>query len=81
LLDALGVEVELPDAGNVADASPAPYGPNPLMNVPTLVDGTRPIFDSDHMAAYLVRKLDPADRFEVLTTDTYALRARAVLPT
>lgn len=79
LLDGLGVEVELIDAGNVAEASPAPYGPNPLMKVPTLIDGTQSIFDSDHIAAYLVRKFDPADRFDVLATDAETLNARVVM--
>jgi glutathione S-transferase len=79
LLDGLGLDVELLDAGNVADAQPAPYGPNPLMKVPTLVDGALSVFDSDHIAAYLVRKFDPADRFAVLTTDAETLNARAVM--
>ncbi|MGE0582583.1 MAG: glutathione S-transferase N-terminal domain-containing protein [Steroidobacteraceae bacterium] len=79
LLAALDVEVELIDAGNVADARPAAYGPNPLMKVPTLLDGTISVFDSDHIAAYLVRMLDPADRFGVLTTDAEMLNARAVM--
>jgi len=79
LLDALGVEIELIDAGNVAETSATAYGPNPLMKVPTLVDGGHTLFDSDHIAAYLARRFDPADRFDVLTTDAATLNARAVM--
>ncbi len=31
--------------------------PNPLMKVPTLLDGEIVVFDSDHIAAYVVHKL------------------------
>ncbi len=79
LLDALGLEIELIDVGNVADAIAAPYGPNPLMKVPMLVDGALSVFDSDHIAAYLVRKLDRSDQFDVLSTDADTLNARAVM--
>ncbi len=79
LLDALACPVELVDAGNVADADPAAFGGNPLMRVPTLVDGDTWLVDSDHIAAYLVRKLAPADPFGVLTSDATALNLRAVM--
>lgn len=78
LLDGWGVSIALRDVGNVADAEPGPFGPNPLMKVPTLVDGSTVVFDSDHIAAYLTRKLDPADRYDVLTDDTSLLNLRAV---
>lgn len=79
LLAGLQVDVDLIDAGNAAEADPARFGGNPLMKVPTLVDGQQWVVESDHIAAYLVRKLDPADRFDVLTTDVDALNVRAVL--
>lgn len=79
LMAALGLNAELIDAGNVADAAPAQYGPNPLMKVPTLLDAGITVFESDHIAAYLVRTRDPADRFDVLTSDVDRLNARAVL--
>ena len=79
LLAALRLDVELIDAGNAADSDPALFGPNPLMKVPTLVDGERVVFESDHIAGYLARKHDPADRFDVLTVDADALNARAVM--
>lgn len=79
LLDGLGIGVELVDAVNAAEADPARFGPNPLMKVPTLIDGERVVFESDHIAAYLVRRHDPGDRFAVLATDVDTLNARAVM--
>ncbi|AXK72101.1 glutathione S-transferase family protein [Lysobacter sp. TY2-98] len=79
LADGLGIALELVDAGNVADADPALFGPNPLMKVPTLIDGDRVVLDSDHIAAWLVRTRDPSDRFGVLTQDPDVLNARAVM--
>lgn len=79
LLDGWGVSADLRDVGNVADAAAEPFGPNPLLKVPTLVDGSTVVFDSDHIASYLTRKHDPADRFAVLTADTNLLNARAVM--
>jgi glutathione S-transferase len=65
--------------GNVADSNAAIFGSNPLMKVPTLVDGTQTIFDSDHIAQYLVRTYDRTDSFAVLTADVDILNARAVM--
>lgn len=79
LLGALELGADLIDVGNVAGSDPAQFGTNPLMKVPILVDGARSVFDSDHIAAYIVRKHDPFDRFDVLTTDTDSLNARAVM--
>lgn len=77
LLAGWGHEIELVDAGNVGEASA--WGENPLMRVPTLVDGHTWVVDSDHIAAYLARRLDPADRFDVHTVDVDVLNARAVM--
>ena len=79
LLGALDIACELVDAGNAADHDPALFGPNPLMKVPTLLDGERIVFESDHIAGYLAREHDPSDRFGVLTSDVDALNARAVM--
>jgi glutathione S-transferase len=78
LLDGWGVSVELRDVGNVAGADAGAFGPNPLMKVPTLVDDSIVVFDSDHIAAYLTRKCDPGDRYGVLTDDADLLNLRAV---
>lgn len=79
LLDHYGLEYTLVDAGNVAEFSEDKFSGNPLMLVPVLVDEDLTLFDSDNIAAYLVRKHDPHDRYGVLTTDVAALNARAVL--
>lgn len=79
LLKALRLDAELIDAGNAADSDPALFGPNPLMKVPTLVDGGQVVFESDHIAGYLVRRHDPSDRYDVLTADADALNARAAM--
>jgi glutathione S-transferase len=78
VLAALGLESTLVDVGNVADARAA-FGPNPLLKVPTLVDGDLVLFDSDHIARHLVRRHDPGDRLGVLDEGPAALNARAVM--
>lgn len=77
VLDGLGVDCDLLDVGNVAESEI--FGSNPLMKVPALVDGELTIFDSDHIAQYVVGKFDPEDRFDVMTPDVHFLNARAVL--
>src|SRR5688572_19364517 len=79
LVDAWKLEVELLDVGNVASMGSEAFGPNPLMKVPTLVDGSSSIIDSDHIAQYLVRRHDPQDAFGVLTNDVELLNARAIM--
>ena len=79
ILGGLDLHADLVDAGNVADSNPTVFGANPLMKVPTLVDGNHTIFDSDHIVQYLVRTYDPADRFRVFTTDIDELNTRAVM--
>ncbi|MBS0464098.1 MAG: glutathione S-transferase N-terminal domain-containing protein, partial [Proteobacteria bacterium] len=46
VLGALAIPCELVDAGNAAGSDPAQFGPNPLLKVPTLVDGTQVVFES-----------------------------------
>ena len=79
LLDALGISFDLIDVGNVAESSADIFGPNPLLKVPTLVDHDRTVFESDHIAQYLVRQYDPGDRYSVLTSNIEHLKARAVM--
>ena len=79
LLDALSIDVELIDAGNVADNNPEIFAHNPLMKVPTLVDAELTVYESDHIAHYIVKKFDPDDQFKVLTCDWQQLNARAVM--
>lgn len=79
LIDALSLDVELLDAGNVADNSPDIFACNPLMKVPTLIDGKQVVFESDLIAHYIVNQSDPKDQFKVLTQDWPTLNARAVM--
>ncbi len=79
LIDALNLEVELIDAGNVADQDPGIFANNPLMKVPTLIDEGQNIFESDHIAEYLVRKHDVEDQFDVLSHDPKQKNLQAVL--
>lgn len=79
LVAGLGLDVELLDVGNVAADDPHVFGQNPLMKVPTLLDGDEHIFDSDHIAQSLVWCHAPDDEFAVLTEDCQLLNARAVM--
>ncbi|MCB9650959.1 MAG: glutathione S-transferase family protein [Deltaproteobacteria bacterium] len=79
LLDAWSVPALLLDVGNVAERSSEVFGSNPLMRVPTWVDGATWIIDSDHIARYLTPRYDPEDAFGVLTDDVSLLNLRAVM--
>jgi glutathione S-transferase len=78
LLAELGVPFEWVRPAGVLAASPAHYGDNPLMRVPTLIDGDITLIESDHIARYLVGKHDPADRFGVRSEAIEDLNALAV---
>ncbi|MEM9055760.1 MAG: glutathione S-transferase family protein [Pseudomonadota bacterium] len=79
LLDHIGLDYRLIDIGNVAAADAETFANNPLMSVPVLHDGDVHLIESDHIAAYLVRKYDPDDHYQVLTTRVERLNTRAVL--
>lgn len=79
LAKALALPMEFIDVGNVADNKADLFGPNPLMKVPSLVDGEQIVFESDHIAQYLVRHYAAEDRYRVLTDDVKVLNARAVM--
>lgn len=79
LLDHYGLDYTFVDIGQVAEANTAMFAGNPVMKVPVLRDGETWLIESDHIAAYLARTYDPADRFRVLTTDANTLNMRAVL--
>ncbi|MEM6746844.1 MAG: glutathione S-transferase family protein [Pseudomonadota bacterium] len=79
LMDHLGIPYTIDDVGNVADDQLSAFSDNPALSVPTLIDRDVVVFESDHIASYLVRTYDPNDSFSVLTADTLALNARAIL--
>ncbi|HET9990504.1 MAG TPA: glutathione S-transferase family protein [Kofleriaceae bacterium] len=78
LLAELGVPFEWVRTPGVMDASAATYGDNPLLRIPTLVDGEHTVIESDHIARYLVAKHDPRDWFGVASVEIDALNRLAV---
>jgi glutathione S-transferase len=79
VLDHCQIPYESIDVGNVAEGTKEKLGGNPLARIPVLVDGKTWMIESDHIAAYLTEKFDPADSLAVLTKDIFDLNARAVL--
>jgi glutathione S-transferase len=78
LLDELEVPFEMVWTPGVLADGAAAYGDNPLMRIPTLVDGATTIVDSDHIARYLVGRFDPDDRFGVRSERVADLNRLAV---
>jgi glutathione S-transferase len=81
LLSELGVPFDFVRERTVLAATPQGYGGNPVLRVPLLVDGDTQVFDSEHIARYLVARHDPADRFGVTTLEPDALNRQAALGT
>src|SRR5688572_12182471 len=79
LMDLYSVPYAFIDIGGVTGVDASVYAGNPVMKVPTLVDGDTWLIESDHIAGYVVQKADPADRYQVFTRDTFDLNARAVM--
>jgi len=79
LLAELGVAFEFVRAPGVLAPAAATYGGNPLLRVPTLVDGEVTLIDSDHIARYLVRKHDPGDRLGVCSDQVRDLNRLALV--
>ena len=63
----------------VMSTAPEAYANNPLMRVPTLVDGDVTVIESDHIARYLVANHDPADRLGVRSEAVEDLNRLAVI--
>jgi glutathione S-transferase len=78
LLGELGVQYEMVWLPTVMAASPDAFADNPLMRVPTLVDGERMVIESDHIARYIVGRYDASDWFGVKTDDPHAMNLLAV---
>ncbi len=74
----LGIAYEFVRQPSVLAPDPAAYGDNPLLRIPTLVDGDVTVIDSDHIARYLVGKFDPADRLDVTGRGVDGLNRLAV---
>lgn len=78
LLAELGVPYEFVRMPGVLAPGAAAYAGNPLMRVPTLVHGPHTLIESDHIARYLVRVYDPADRLGVRSEQVDDLNRLAV---
>jgi glutathione S-transferase len=78
LLAELGIPFEWVRPPGLMDATTATYGDNPLLRIPTLVDGDHTLIESDHIARYLVAKYDPSDWFGVTSVEVDALNRLAV---
>jgi glutathione S-transferase len=79
LLAEIGVGFEFVRAPGVLAPSPATYGGNPLLRVPTLVDGEVTLIDSDHIARHVVRAHAPDDRLGVRSESARDLNRLAVI--
>lgn len=79
VLAELGVPFEFVRAPGVMATTPEAYGGNPLMRVPTLIDGDVTLFDSDHITRYVVRRHDGGDRLGVLDESVRALNRLALI--
>ncbi|HEX6995266.1 MAG TPA: glutathione S-transferase [Gammaproteobacteria bacterium] len=79
LLDHYRLEYELLSPGDVSGSDASRFGNNPVMKVPVLEDGGTWLVESDHIAQYVVRKVDPLDRYRVLASDPETLNLRAVM--
>lgn len=79
LLAELGVTHEFVRAPGVLATAAAAYGDNPLMRVPTLIHGAHMLIESDHIARYIVRTFDPADRLGVRSEGVAELNRLAVV--
>jgi glutathione S-transferase len=78
LLAELGIPFEWIRTPGVMDPALATYGDNPLLRIPTLVDGDHTVIESDHIARYIVAKFDPRDWFGVTSVEVDALNRLAV---
>lgn len=67
LLAELEVPYDFVRVSSVLATAPGAYGDNPLMRVPTLIDGTTTLIESDHIARYLVHRHDRGDPLRVLS--------------
>jgi glutathione S-transferase len=79
LLHELGIPFDFELARNLLEADAARYGQNPLMRVPTLIDGDLWVIESDHIARHIVMTRAPHDPFHVLTPAVADLNRLAVI--
>jgi len=81
LLAELEVPFTFVRSRGVMSTDPAAYAGSPLQRVPLLVAGDTTLFDSEHIARYLVARFDPTDRFGVTSLVPDELNYLAALNT
>jgi glutathione S-transferase len=79
LLHELGIPFHFEVARNLLEMDAARYGQNPLMRVPTLIDGDLWLIESDHIARHIVATRAPHDPCNVLTPAAVDLNRLAVV--
>ena len=75
----LDIPIELAWERTVMATTPEAFANNPLLRVPTLVDGDITIIESDHIARYLVGRHDPVDRLGVRSERVEDMNRLAVI--
>jgi len=78
LLEEIGAPYEMVFTKSVLAEPGEAYGNNPLMRVPALVDGATTLFDSEHIARYVVARSDPNDRLRVRSESPEEMNLLAV---
>ncbi len=79
LLAELEIPYEMSWARSVLASSPTDYADNPLLRVPSLVDGPDRLIESNHIARHLVARFDPSDRLGVRSERVEDLNRLAVI--
>ncbi|HEX4416644.1 MAG TPA: glutathione S-transferase N-terminal domain-containing protein [Kofleriaceae bacterium] len=79
LFHELGVDYDFVRVTGVLATETAGYGDNPLLRVPTLIDGADTIIDSDHIARHVVGRHDRGDRLGVRSEQVADLNRLAVI--
>lgn len=79
VLHELDILFEFELVRNLLELDAAGYGQNPLMRVPTLIDGDIRIIESDHIARHIITTRAPHDPLNVLAPSIADLNRLAVL--
>ncbi|MEL7198760.1 MAG: glutathione S-transferase [Pseudomonadota bacterium] len=79
LFDALRVDFEMVDIGEVGDSDHLAFAGNPAMTVPVLRIDDMEVYDSDHIANVVSSAFDQDDRLRVRTCEIELLNARATM--
>jgi glutathione S-transferase len=79
LFQELGVDHDFVRVASVLATETATYGDNPLLRIPTLIDGADTIIDSDHIARHVVGRHDRDDRLGVRSEQIADLNRLAVI--